>query len=297
MIKMKSNLTPYFLLLPALVVLFVIVIYPFLYSLYTSFHYWYLASPKPPVFVGLKNYIDILTSNEMRFSFFITVRFFIISIAMQMLIGLGLGFFLNNKYLLWPKFFRSLFIIPMMIAPAVVATVWRMMYHPSYGVLTYLASIFGINDIGWVQKPGIALYSISLVEIWQWSPFIALITLAGLQTLPISILEAARVDGATTAQIFWNVKLPLMRPFIALAFIIRFIFSFRVFESFRIITKGGPGTATDVLMHKLYLKGFQYMMIGEASALAFLILAVITILAMASFTWLFPSLKPGGELK
>ena len=96
MIKMKSNLTPYFLLLPALVVLFVIVIYPFLYSLYTSFHYWYLASPKPPVFVGLKNYIDILTSNEMRFSFFITVRFFIISIAMQMLIGLGLGFFLNN---------------------------------------------------------------------------------------------------------------------------------------------------------------------------------------------------------
>ena len=131
----------------------------------------------------------------------------------------------------------------------------------------------------------------------QWSPFIALITLAGLQTLPISILEAARVDGATTAQIFWNVKLPLMRPFIALAFIMRFIFSFRVFESFRIITKGGPGTATDVLMHKLYLKGFQYMMIGEASALAFLILAVITILAMASFTWLFPSLKPGGKLK
>ncbi len=297
MMRLKSNMTPYFLLLPAIVVLFILVIYPFLYSFYASFHSWYLPSPNPPVFIGLKNYIDILSNDEMQFSFFITVKFFIIAISMQMLIGLGLGFFLTNKYLLWPKFFRSLFIIPMMIAPAVVATVWRMMYHPSYGILTYIASLCGINDIGWVQKPEIALYSICLVEIWQWSPFVALITLAGLQTLPTSALEAARIDGATTSQIFWFVKIPLMQPFIALALIMRLIFSFRAFESFRIITKGGPGTATDVLMHKLYLEAFQYMEIGKASALAYLILAIITIIAAASFNWLFPSLKSGGESK
>lgn len=292
-----TRITPYLLLLPAIAFLFGIVIYPFLYSLYTSFHFWYLASPKPPMFVGLKNYLDIIASPEMRFSSWITVKFFVVSIAAQMLIGIGLGFLLHNKYLLWPKFFRSLFMVPMMIAPAVVATAWRMMYHPSYGVLTYIASSMGVKDIGWVQKPAIALYSVSLVEIWQWSPFVALIILAGLQTLPASILEAARVDGATTSQMFWMVKLPLMRPFVALAFVMRLIFSFRAFESFRIITKSGPGTATDVLMHNMYIKGFHNMMIGEASALAYLIVLVITLFAMISFTWLFPSLKPESETR
>jgi multiple sugar transport system permease protein len=286
----KKRFIPYLFLMPAVMVLFCIVMYPFLSSLFVSFHSWYLANPLGPRFAGLRNYSSLLTDPFIYTAFKLAFVFLGITIGAQMAIGIGLALWLNSPYLKWKKVFRSIFIIPMMIAPAVVATLWRIMFVGQYGILTYVASLFGLGNIGWIDNPSMAMFSLCVVAIWQWTPFVMLIILAGLQSIGKELLEAAQVDGATDRKILHYITFPLLRPYIVIAFIMRIIFGFRAFEVFRIITRGGPGRATEPIMLTLYLKGFQYLRIGQASALSYLMLLMVIVPIMIFASKLFPTI-------
>ena len=286
----KERFIPYLFLMPAVMVLLCIVMYPFLSSLFVSFHSWYLANPLGPRFAGLRNYSSLLTDPSIYTAFKLAFVFLGITIGAQMAIGIGLALWLNSPYLKWKKVFRSIFIIPMMIAPAVAATLWRIMFVGQYGILTYVASLFGLGNIGWIDNPSMAMYSLCIVAIWQWTPFVMLIILAGLQSIGKELLEAAQVDGATDRKILHYITFPLLRPYIVIAFIMRIIFGFRAFEVFRIITRGGPGRATETIMLTLYLKGFQYLQIGQASALSYLMLLIVIVPIMIFASRLFPTI-------
>jgi len=286
----RSKLTPYVFLLPAVLILFCIVMYPFIRSLVVSLTAWYLPDPESVKFVGLRNYLSLITDPGIHQAFWTAFKFLGITIGAQMMIGMGLALWLNSPYLKWSRVFRSIVIIPMMLAPSVVATLWRIMYVGQYGIITYFASLFGLRNIGFIDNPKIALYSLCIVDIWQWTPFVVLIILAGLQSIDQELVEAAYVDGATNWKVFLNITLPLLRPHIVIAFIMRVIFGFRAFEVFRIITKGGPGKTTETIMLTLYLKGFQFLKLGEASALSYLLLLIVVVPIMIFAKRLFPTI-------
>jgi len=287
----KTKATPYIFLFPAVLLLFCIVMYPFLRSLFVSFTSWYLPDPESMKFIGLRNYVSLFTDASIHEAFKVAFIFLGITISMQMIIGIGLATWLNSPYLKWSKVFRSIVIIPMMLAPSVVATLWRIMYVGQYGIITYFGSLLGLRNIGWIDNPKIVLYSLCIVDIWQWTPFVVLIILAGLQSIDQELIEAAQVDGAKNLKIYMYITLPLLRPHIIIAFIMRVIFGFRAFEIFRIITKGGPGKSTETIMLTLYLKGFQFLKIGEASALSYLLLLIVVVPIMIFAKRLFPTIS------
>ena len=290
MVISKRKYTQYIFLFPAVIVLFCIVMYPFIRSLFVSFTAWYLPDLESQRFIGLRNYYLLLTDSSIHTAFKLAFIYLGVTIGAQMLIGIGLALWLNSPYLKWKRVFRSIFIIPMMLAPSVVATLWRVMYIGQYGIIPYFASLVGLRYIGWIDDPRIAIYSLCIVDIWQWTPFVILIVLAGLQSIDMELSEAAQIDGASNWQIFTYITLPHLRPHILIAFIMRVIFGFRTFEVFKIITKGGPGRATEPIMLTLFLKGFQYLKIGEASALSYLLLLIIVVPIMIFANKLFPTI-------
>jgi len=268
----------------------VLALYPTLYALYTSLQRFYLADPTRRRWVGLDNYIALGQDDRFWNSVVVTVEYLVTAVAIEVVLGFAIALLLHT-----PRRFtvvlRTIMLVPMILAPIVVGSMWKFMYNNQFGIITYLAGQLGFHSL-FLSDPASALWSIVAADIWQWTPFVTLICLAGLATLPVEAFKAAAVDGASSWRMFWHITLPLTRPFLAIATVLRFITAYKVFDSIYIMTSGGPGGSTTVLSMLLYETAFTNLQIGDASALGVLIVIVAT-LATKVFTQRF-LFAPGG---
>lgn len=266
------NLLPYVLLVPALTILFAVLVIPLFYNLGLSFMDFNLLRPAENGFVGLDNYRELLTNPTSRRSILTTLLFASVTVSIELLLGMGYALLLALPF---PgvRFVRTLVLIPMMVSEVVAGLSWRLLFHTDFGLLNYLLSLIGVGRQVWLGSD-LALASIMTVEVWQHTPFVTLILLAGLQTLPKEFAEAAEVDGATRWQRFRFVTLPLLKPIILLALVFRTMFTLRVFAPVWVLTGGGPADKTLVVGVDIYRTAFRYYEFGQAATLSIVLLIV-----------------------
>lgn len=268
------------LLGPALGFLTLMSIWPFVYLIYASFTSYQLAIPIPIEWVGIKNFMRVMSNARFWNSLGITAVFALIAVPLQIALGLALAMLLKSVTR-GRDIYASLFLIPMMVAPIVVGFSWNLFLNPIYGPLNAVLKGLGFAPPAWAQSPEWALPTLVVVDSWQWTPFVMVILLAGLHAIPKRVYEAARVDGSSAFQTFWHIMLPMLMPYMTVAFVLRFIDSFRVFDIIYILTRGGPGTSTQNLAYYTYDMGFGRFEFGMAGALSIVQLVLLTVGTMS----------------
>lgn len=270
---------PFFLVLPGFLVLFLLTIYPFIYMVWISLHKWPIIPTLPRPFLGLRQYGYIFADPEFWNSLQVTALYMFFSVASQLVLGVFLALLLHTPNRSF-RFFRLAFMIPVFVSPVVVALIWRLMYGYDLGILNYLLGLVGIDGVNWLGHQVNALISIIIVDIWQWTPFTLLIALAALESLSSEPFEAAALDGANRLQTFWHITLPMMTPMLIVALLFRVLDAFKLFDIVYILTRGGPGSATNLLSYNIWRKGFFENQLGYAAALSVLMILIATVLAM-----------------
>ncbi len=262
--------------IPALIVVLAVIIFPWLFTIWMSLHEWKVGSPT--TFVGLANYLRLPADPRFVESVWHTLLYTALSVLLPLLLGTLAAVVFHAKF---PArgFLRGLFILPMMATPVAIALVWTMMFHPQLGVLNYLLSLVGLPPQLWVFHPATVIPSLVLVETWQWTPLVMLIVLGGLAAIPAEPYESAQIDGANIWQVFRYITLPLITPFLFIAAMIRMIDAVKSFDIIFAITQGGPGSASETINLYLYSVAFIYYDIGYASAIAVVFFALIVALA------------------
>ena len=280
-----NRLTPYLFLAPAVVVLAVALLYPIGYMVYASFLDW---NPSQTIdeaeWRGARNYTALLADEAFRESVWVTLKFAAIVVTVEMVLGVGLALLLDRN-LKGMAALRTIFILPMMIAPIVVGMVWRYMYHPSVGIINRTLKDFGLEPVKWTSDGFWAFTSIVIADIWQWTPFIFILALAALQSLPRSALEAARIDGASDWQQIWHIKLPLMMPVLVVTCLLRLIDAFKVLEVILVMTNGGPGLSTEILALRISRTASEFRELGEAAAMSNYLLLLLLGLTVVMFVY------------
>jgi len=268
---------------PALLAVFAIIIFPILYTLWMALQDWGMSNPTPPRFVGLDNYIKLLTDDE-RFRDAVVRTFYFtgLAVAVQTVLGVGMALIFHRQFL-GRGVIRTLCVLPMMATPVAIALVFNMMYHPKLGVMNYFLSLLGLPPALWTFDSKSVIPSLALVDTWQWTPLIMLITLAGLAALPAEQYEAARIDGANRVQTFFYITLPLLRPTIMVAVLFRVIDALKQFDIIYVMTQGGPGNASETINLYLYQQGFSYFQMGYASSL---VVVFFTLVVGVSFLFI-----------
>jgi len=277
--RRRLRLAPVFMVLPAVVTLLAITIFPLLYVLRLTVFSWDLASGFPPQFVGLQNFLRVFTDGRFWNAMKNTGLLVVVGVGLQTTIGTGLALELNQLGRV-RTFLVSLLLIPVMIAPVIAGFQFRMIYHDQFGPLNYLLGVLTrghFRGYAWLANPQVALWAVMGTDLWQWTPFMMVIVLAGLQSIPLELIEAAEVDGATGRQVFWRITLPLLIPVIRIGVLIRLMDTFKLFDIVYQLTAGGPGDVTETIAYYTYLQGFKFFSLGYTAAMAFIQLVVITI--------------------
>jgi multiple sugar transport system permease protein len=252
-------------------------VFPTVYLLRSSFFRFTLLSGESQ-FIGLQNYIYDLTNPDIRNSLLITLLFVVIVVSLELVIGLLLALALARRTL-ENSIASTLLLLPFAVTPVVSALLWRELLNPNYGWVDYYFQQIGVmrTPVDWLSAPVTAWIALIALDIWQWMPFVALILMAGLQGVPSDVKEAATVDGAGVVQQFWHITVPLLKPFIAIALLLRIVQSFKIFDTVQVLTGGGPGTATQVINLAIYRVALQDFSIGAASALGIMFLIIVMI--------------------
>ena len=260
---------------PATVVVFILMVFPVFYTVYMSLHSWFASSLTSPEFVGLANFKRAFMEDErFRNALWLTLYFTALATALQVVLGVSLALLLNRPFR-GKGFFRSIFLLPMVATPVAIALVWMMMYNPTLGVMNYLVGLVGLGPYKWVSDVRLVIPALAAVDTWEWTPVITLITLAGLATLPLEPYESALIDGATPAQMFWRITLPLLRPTIMVALLFRSIDCLKTFDIIYVMTAGGPGFASETLNVYTFQVGLFYFHIGYACSLLVILFALV----------------------
>ena len=260
---------------PAAVVVFILMVFPVFYTVYMSLHSWFASSLTSPEFIGLANFKRAFVQDErFRNALWLTLYFTALATALQVILGVALALLLNRPFR-GKGFFRSIFLLPMVATPVAIALVWMMMYNPTLGVMNYLVGLIRLGPFKWVSDAQLVIPALAMVDTWEWTPLITLITLAGLATLPLEPYESALIDGATPAQMFWRITLPLLRPTIMVALLFRSIDCLKTFDIIYVMTAGGPGFASETLNVYTFQVGLFYFHIGYACSLLVILFALV----------------------
>jgi len=254
--------------IPTVGFLIVFNVFPLLYSLYYSFTDFRANVRNPVNFVGLKNYADILADPVIWRTFSTTLWYVIVSVGGQFIVGFGLALLLNRK-IPGKGLITTLLLLPMMLSPVVVGLFWKLIYDPSWGILNY---VLGLGPVGWLTDPNLALYAVAITDIWMWSPFVMLLSLAGLSAVPKHLYEAAWIDRAGGLYTFFRITLPLVAPILLIAVIFRTMEAFKTFDIAFVMT-GQP--AAELISSRLYKMAFQQWQTGPSSAMAYIILIMV----------------------
>jgi multiple sugar transport system permease protein len=266
------------LIAPALAVLLALNLFPIVYALYISAHYWLLARPQPPRFAGLSNYQELFFDERFRNAVLVSLKFIGLAVGFELVFGFGLAFVFNAQ-VRGMATLRKVTLLPSLVMPLVVGLVWFYMFNENFGIVNWIWVTLGGTRVPFLTQGALALLSIVATDVWQWTPFVMLVFFAALQALPEYVYEAARIDGLSGSQIFFRVTLPLLRPAILIVLIIRAVDALRSLELVFMMTKGGPAGDTEVLPWYLYTTGFMSLDLGYAAAMAVLMLALVTVLS------------------
>lgn len=298
-------IAPFIFISPAVVILVAGLIVPVIYAGYLSFFDWNMGTPwETAKFLGLDNYRRMLTDVGVRSSIMVTLRYTFWTTTLEMILGISLALALE-KSIKGASIFRTIFILPLMVSPIVVGLMWKYMLDARTGVINYYIEAIGkaippLQNLGFVRHPflgdpHLALPALVVTDIWQWTPFIFVIILAGLQALPSEIMEAAYIDGANWWQMTWRVKLPMILSLIIITLLMRIIDVFRALEVIFIMTFGGPGRSTEVLSLKIYKTAFTSQDLGYASVISVILISITLILSIGILLYRNPTNTAEGQ--
>lgn len=252
---------------PAILIMVILMAFPIVYTIYLSFTKWSPSAVWAPEFIGVENYYKLIIKDE-RFlkALWRTIWFTIAAVGIQSVLGVGLALIFNREFR-GRGVIRTIFLMSMVATPVAIALVWMMILDINTGILNYfLEAVTGMR-VAWLSDRSIVLWSMILVDTWQWTPFIMLIVLAGLSALPTEPYESAVIDGASSLQLFWYLTLPMLRPTLMVALMFRSIDALKTFDIIYVITQGGPAYASETLNLYAFSQGFSYFNMGYASAL------------------------------
>jgi len=255
-------------IIPTIVFLIVFNIFPLIYSLGYSFTDFRASTSAPANFIGLQNYRELLADEYIWTNFTITAKYVLVSVGGQVLVGFGVALLLNRK-IPAKGLVTTLLLLPMMMSMAVVGLFWQLLYSPSWGIINYA---LGLEDFEWLSDADVALYAVALTDIWMWSPFVMLLSLAGLSAIPQHLYEAAAIDRASRWYTFTRITLPLVTPLLLIAIIFRTMEAFKTFDLAFIMTSM---ESTELIAIRLYKMAFQEWQTGKSCAMAYIVLIMV----------------------
>ena len=262
--------------LPAIIFVFLLMIFPVCYTLFISFTDWTLTSGRPMRFVGLQSYLTVLGNNRFHMAVVRTLIFTIGAVAVETVLGTIIALILHREFT-GKNLLKFFLLLPLVVTPVAIGIVFNLFYDPTIGFLNWALSALGLPTSGWVTHASTVLPSLILVDVWQWTPMIALIVLAGLSSLSAEPFESARVDGANAAQTFFRVTLPMIMPTVLTAIVLRAVDALKTYDIIYAMTRGGPGYASETLNILAYKYSFEYFTMGHSSSvLVFLFLLVLS---------------------
>ncbi|MCR8631730.1 carbohydrate ABC transporter permease [Paenibacillus radicis (ex Xue et al. 2023)] len=266
--------------MPALLFVLIMMVFPIVYTFRISFYEWSMSATTPPKWVGLSNYTTLLSEGRFWDSVFNTFYFTIVALVLETVLAIAIAMLLYREFR-GKNIVKTIFLLPMVATPVAMGLVWMLIYEPTIGVANSLLKAMGLEPLLWLASPNQVIPSLIIVDVWEWTPMIALIVMAGLSTLPSDPYEAADVDGASTWQKFTNITLPLLRPTIVVAVMLRLIDVLKTFDIIYATTQGGPNLASETLNLYGYVLGFQYFKLGMASSLLVIFFAIVMGLTLA----------------
>jgi multiple sugar transport system permease protein len=277
--KKKFNLSDDWLkrllLAPALLIILGLVVYPFLWAVVLSFTEYSIMHDTPPVFVGIKNYLDIMADPQIWDRFAFTGKFVFVAVALELLIGFGIAYFINSRFKS-RGILVTVLMLPMMLSPVIVGLFWKYILANNWGILNYfLVHFLGMKEVLWLSSLEFGFWAIVIVDIWMWTPFMMLLSLAGLSAVPDYLYESAEIDRASSWFKFTRITLPLATPLVLLAVVFRVIDAFKTIDTVWVLTAGGPGSSTETISFTVYKLAFAFYQTGRASALAVILLVIV----------------------
>jgi len=266
-------------ILPAVLFVLVMIVFPIGYTFYLSFFEWSMSGVAKPKWVFFENYKTLLFEDARFWSaVWRTFYFTIFALVLEVVLGVAIAVLLDRNHRA-KNLVKTLFMLPMVATPVAIGLVWLLIYEPTIGLANQILKWVGLEPQLWIGSKSQAIPSLVLVDVWQWTPMIALIVMAGLTTLPQENYEAAEIDGASSWQTFWSITLPLLRPTIFAAALLRSIDALKTFDIIYTMTQGGPGFASETLNIYGYHLGFQYFQLGKTSALLMLFFLLILVIS------------------
>ena len=275
---MVSRVSYVWFLVPGLVFVAVLIAFPVVFTLWLSLHDYQFG--RTMRFHGLGNYAALMADQVFWQGLWITLTLYVVCLVAQLVIGLWIGLLLNARIRGRPVL-RAILISPFVLPGAIVGLMWLVILDPSLGPANYLLTTMGLPRSEWLASPHVVVPVIAMVDTWQWSPFIALIVLGGLQTLPDEPFEAALIDGASRRQVFFYLTLPMLFPTLLTAAVLRSVDLLRFFDVIYVTTQGGPGSSSTTLNIYAYRRGFEFFDIGQASAIMVLLLVLVLVIVSA----------------
>lgn len=266
--KLNSEVPYYWMFLPALLSIIGVMV-PFYFGVYTSLTNNKLYNPVTK-FIGLQNYIELFSDHDFLLSFGLTIGYALMIVAIQIPLGLIIAQLLDQTTP-FREMFRSILVMPMLIPPIVAGLMWKTMMNPASGVFNWMLNSIGLSSFSWLADIKTALFSVAIIDTWISIPFVALILLAGLQSVPQEIMEAAKVDGASSWQIFKNIQIPNIGPYLLLVLLFRFSDALKAYDLIYPTTRGGPINATRVMNVSAYEEVFKWSSMGKAMAIIFIL--------------------------
>ncbi len=280
-VKLQRTLAGFGFIAPSALHLLVFSLGPILFALYISFHHWSILTPERP-FVGMANYRDILSSHDFWNSLKNTA-IYTLHVPVGMSVSLILALLMNRSNLPGLGILRTIFYLPSITSFVAIAIVWQWLYNPDFGLLNYALSFLKLGPYPWLNHPHTALLSLMLMAIWIQAGYQMVIFLAGLQNIPAYLYEAAIIDGANAWQRFWRITFPLLMPTTFFILVTSVIGSFQVFTQVYVMTEGGPLKATEVIVYHIYKNAWDYLRMGYASAMSFVLFIIILGLTLLQF--------------
>lgn len=292
--KISKRMLPYVLSLPALLVCIGILI-PFFTAVAYSLQRYRLSQPWAQKYNWGENYLNFMTDPAFWNTLQVSLTYAFLTVGIELLLGLGIALLLQKRTR-FNNFVSIMLLMPLMTAPALASLMWKLMTNPGFGVLSYWATLFGIEDMKWASDPSTAMLTVVMVDVWVYTPFIMILLLAGLRSLPRQPFEAAELDGVPRLFVFWKITLPMLTPFLLTAVLFRVIESIQQFDIIYAMTQGGPGDTLTVFQVEAYLNFFQSTNVGRSAALL-MILWVITYILSTIFikNWLRLRERARGE--
>ncbi len=254
---------------PGFVVMVSLGLFPFLFNIFISLHRW--TGGGLDIFIGLKNYINIFSNTDFYQACSLTAFYLLSILVFEFVLGLLIAFFLDSHFF-GKNFLRTVILLTMVMSPVVAGLIWRWIFNAEWGLANAILNYLNKESIAWLTTPRLALLSVIIADIWQWTPFVALVVLSGLEAIPIQLRQASLVDGANWLQHQMFIALPALKPVIWVAILFRFIDGIRYVDKIFVMTYGGPGKATTVLGFYTYLRAFKYWRLGLAASLGIILL-------------------------